>query len=244
MANKLDVTKLYLLTPTEYRYNLDLKIETDKNKCPHDKDDDDESKHARAVNKLSKQFVTRDVWVATLCVWKGIKEYYDTSNKAFSPSTTAHIASIGNMCKIYGWERVRNYEIAFFQRYSSVQQPEHAWALVDNQLHMLHLQMGTYISKPNTLANTDKPSVPNILCRKFNEGKFCSPNQCRFQHRCTYDQNKCNGPHPASNCPLNPNKTPLSERINSRDQQPFNPNYTQGKRGRYDRERSPQRRRD
>ena len=180
-----------------------------------DDDDDIEAKQARRVAKLSKHFQSKEIWIAAFCVWKGIKAYFDTSNKAFGPSTDMHIARIGRMCSTYGWERVLNYEIAFFQRYATIRQPEHVWALHDNQLAADFLQMG--LPRPG-LPMSSKLSTPNsnkdsFICHKFNSGKKCNPNICRYQHRCTFDATRCSGSHPAAICPLNPNKQHLQDRI-------------------------------
>ena len=244
LANRVEITKLHLLTPADFRPGIDFRSLKRKH---DDDDDDDEVKTARKLARISKQFPTKEVWIATFCVWKGVKAYYDSSNKEFGPSTDMHIAKIGKLCSKYPWEHVLNYELAFFQRYHTITTPVHVWAILDTQLLMDHIYMG--ISQHGaTNPMNPKGSIPDIFCARFASGK-CYSSACRFQHRCTYDQTRCNGPHAAIHCPLNPNKIPANDRGNGRRQgKDNNPNfapvgqaYTQRQ---YGGDRSPRRNRD
>jgi hypothetical protein len=144
LDNKLNVTKLHLLIPADYRPSLDTPSWKRKSKYKSDDSDSDaEAKNARKITKLGKQFPTRDIWTAALSVWYGIKSYYDTSNKIFAPSIAIHLTKIAKMCNQYSWDSVLRYETAFFQRYATVTNPAHVWSLVDQQLYAEHLQMNT-----------------------------------------------------------------------------------------------------
>jgi hypothetical protein len=210
MANTLDVTKLHVLIPTEYRSSLEIRIESD-NDDPTARftrllglnDDDVVSKQVKLSN-IAKHFPTKETFVAALLVWKGIKTLYGpTTPKAFGPSVDAHIIHLGKLCLQHPWQRVMNYEIAFFQRYYTIETPDIAWSQRDRDF------LEEYLLLPATSSSiqSDHARSPRP-CNKFNEGKYCNQYKCKFSHACTFDRARCNGAHTAADCPLNPNRRP------------------------------------
>src|SRR5579859_7861162 len=226
-VNTFEVTKLHLLIPPDYASRV---VEVKERKHKDDEDEDEADIRASCcLQRLTKQFPTKDHWMSALLMWGGIKAQLQPSMPYFLMCLTVHIVRINKFTATYGWDQVLNYEIQFFQRYQAMTEPKYIWALVDTQIQ------ADYVVPKKGIGSSTSPS--DTLCLKFQNQKDCSSN-CRYQHRCTYDQTRCNGPHVAAHCPLNPNRVPpptksLSNRIldgQRRGNNGYNPNFDPVKR--------------
>src|SRR5579859_3547107 len=220
-ANTLEVTKLHLLIPPDYANRV---IEVKERNHKDDDEDDADIRASRRLQRVIKQLPTKDHWMTALLMWGGIKAQLQPSMPHFRLCLNTHVVCVNKFTATHGWDQVLNYEIQFFQRYQARTDLNYVWALVGTQIQADYL-----IPKKNIGSST---SLSDNLCLKFQNQKDCSSN-CRYQHRCTHDQTRCNGPHIAAHCPLNPNRIPpaarnLSNRISDgqrRGNNGYNPNF-------------------
>ena len=88
MANALEITKLHVLIPAEFRSPFEVRISDPDNPATRlskilglalNDDEDLVTKHVKLTN-ITKHFPTKETFAAALLVWKGIKTYYGVFN--------------------------------------------------------------------------------------------------------------------------------------------------------------------
>jgi hypothetical protein len=247
LSNKIDISKLHLLLPLEYALISNDEIEV--------RDDSPMAMLAQALgsgestdtrtmklSKIAKSFPSPAHWIAVLSTWMGIKTTFG-SRQVWGASVAMHISQIGRLNYMYGWQALVNYEISFFARYQTIDNPETTWAQEDPdfQATFLHTILERRRFNANKRPSQNQSSTrngaqPSIYCHRFNNNKDggCQSRDCKYLHRCSLDPTRCTASHPAAKCPLarnsyggrqlnerishNPNNLPLGDRL--RDESP------------------------
>jgi hypothetical protein len=239
LSNKIDVSKLHLLMPLEFGImNDEIEIPDDTviNRLAKVLDGEETTENrTMKLSKIAKGFPSPSHWVAALTVWMGIKSAYG-ARQIWAASVMMHIAQVGRLNYLYGWQTLVNYEIAFFSRYHTIDTPETMWAQEDASFKStyLHTILERRRHTPAKRQGSNQPprngpqSTSSNYCRRFNTSDDCH-GECKYQHRCSLDPTRCTGAHPAFRCPNtrnanpprrlndrisgNPNDTPLGNRV-------------------------------
>jgi hypothetical protein len=225
MSNKIDVSKLHTLIPMEYSVMpnaVPIPPENNIFDCFAKllRDEDQDTPKSMQLPKFSKHFPTFGHWIAALQTWVGVKSAF--SNKGlWAASVGVYIGQITRLCAIYGWANVRNYEVAFYTRYYTLDDPPTLWAMEDAKfasLYLIHIppeKRRPFGSHPQNSSFTQVSPTPlndrivdvDEPCRRFNSGTLYA-GKCKYMHRCNFDTTRCSGYHSAVNCNLNPAKWP------------------------------------
>jgi hypothetical protein len=220
LSNKIDISKLHTLIPMEFTVTSDALITTPADDDVFDRvaklfrGEDYDTPKSVQVPKIAKHFPTPGHWIAALGTWMGVKSAF--ANKGiWAASVAVHIGQIQRLTSVYGWAKVRNYEIAFYNRYHNIDEPPTLWAEEDAKFasHYLYHSPPDKYGKPSSF-QAQHPSLPraspaclndriadvNNLCNRFNSGLSCNSDTCKYIHRCNLDPTKCMGHHAAVNC--------------------------------------------
>jgi hypothetical protein len=223
ISNKIDATKLHTLIPMEFTAMLNAVPATSEDIFDRVKKlftgvNSQDTPKPIPLEKIGKNFPTSGHWIIALETWRGVKSAFASGKGLWSASVGVHIGHLLRLTAIYGWPNVRNYEISFYARYHTIDDPT-TWANEDHAFASYYLyhtplekrgpqqQQATSATRVSSMPLKDRIIEANELCYKFNAGKSCNAATCRYLHLCNLDPARCSGHHAAVNCHYNSSKS-------------------------------------
>lgn len=152
---------------------------------------------------MAKQFPTLASYLRAFTTWSAINRTYEDPDTHLAAARLMHIDGMLHLSTTASWNRVLRYELAFFRTHQNSRDPR-VWSTLDTTV-FLTSGLGQFSEQTQTEQRLSSRILP---CFRYNRrpargGKSCNTLSCKYQHACTYDNEQCNGRHPAYECPLN-----------------------------------------
>ena len=211
----LPLDKLVLLIPVEHRSTT-----TERGDLTITNGVLQQARPTPDVGKLAKQFPTLASYLRAFTTWSAIKQTYETPDPHLAAARLMHIDGMMHLSTTASWNRVLRYELAFFRTHQNSRDPR-VWSTLDTTVFLT----SGLTSVTESVHCEQRLSSRIMTCFRYNRRpargeKACNTWNCKYQHACNYDTERCNSRHPAYECPLNPSNVRRNEYRD--DRRPYN----------------------